>query len=416
MIAGIISIGDEVLIGQVVNTNASFIASELSGAGVRIGEIRVVGDTMDAILGAFDDHLRRFDIVLVTGGLGPTHDDITRDAACRFFQTGLTRNPDVLRHIEELARQRNMRLTAAATDQALVPACARLLPNTLGTAPGLLFGRDGRHLIIMPGVPYEMRSIMTESVLPFIAGRMEGPVVVHRTLNTTGIAESLLSELLGNTQHFLGAATLAFLPSPYGVRLRISAVADDREGGAGIIASVERYIRSKAEKYIYGTDHETLGAAIGGILTARHMTIALAESCTGGLIGDRLTDVPGSSAYYDRSVIAYSNRAKTDMLGVDAELIAEHGAVSREVAEAMAIGIRRVSGTDVGLSTTGIAGPSGATPDKPVGLVWIGYADAGGALSMKCNFGGDRRRIKERASQAALDLLRRKLLGFPDVP
>jgi nicotinamide-nucleotide amidase len=416
MIAGIISIGDEVLIGQVVNTNASFIASELAGAGVRIGEILVVGDTMDAILNAFDDHLGRFDIVLVTGGLGPTHDDITRDAACRFFQTGLIRSPDVLRHVEELARQRNMRLTAAATDQALVPASARLLPNRLGTAPGLQFERDGRHMIIMPGVPYEMRSIMTESVLPFIAGRIEGPVVVHRTLNTTGIAESLLSELLGNAEEFLGAATLAFLPSPHGVRLRISAVGNDRQGAAETIGSVERYIRSKAEKYIYGTDHQTLEAAIGAMLSARQMTIALAESCTGGLIGDRLTDVPGSSAYFDRSVTAYSNRAKTGMLGIDAELIAGHGAVSREVAEAMAIGVRRVSGTDIGLSTTGIAGPSGATPEKPVGLVWIAYADAGGALSMKCTFGGDRRRIKERASQAALDLLRRTLLDLPDVP
>jgi nicotinamide-nucleotide amidase len=408
--AHILTIGDELLIGQVINTNQAFIAERLNSIGVDVGFMATVGDTMDAVLGALRTGWESSDVTVVTGGLGPTHDDITRSAVCAFFGTDLVPNEEVRRHIGELMKKRNLPVTAAAEDQSLVPRSAEVVPNPVGTAPGLLFRDGGKIMFVLPGVPYEMKEMIDGSVIPFLAPLASEQVIRHRTLLTTGIPESFLAAQLGDLDQLLGPASLAFLPSPAGVRLRITVHGRTPEEADGVVHEVEGRIRSKVSRYIYGTDDEDLEAVLGRILALRKLTIAIAESCTGGLIAHRLTNVSGSSAYFERGVVTYSDASKTDLLGVPAELIATRGAVSREVAESMASGVRGAAGTDIGLSTTGIAGPTGGTPSKPVGTVWIGIADPAGTLALKFNFGEGRARVKERASQAALELVRRRLL------
>jgi len=252
--------------------------------------------------------------------------------------------------------------------------------------------------------------MIRDFVVPFFRSRAHGKFVLHRTLKTTGITESMLASRLGDIERLLRGDRLAFLPSTTGVRLRITAVGTDRADCEQRIASIEQQIRTNAEKFIYGIDDEELEEIVGRLLARAHRTIGVAESCTGGMIAHKLTNVSGSSDYFERGVVAYSNKSKTDLLHVPSELIAAHGAVSKEVAEAMAHGIRTEAGTDIGVSTTGIAGPTGGTIDKPVGLVWIGYADARMSTALKFQFGGSRLGIKERAAQAAMELVRRMLL------
>jgi nicotinamide-nucleotide amidase len=296
-------------------------------------------------------------------------------------------------------------------DQIRVPRAATVLPNPVGTAPGLWFERNGRVLVIMPGVPYEMKAIMEGSVLPRLRERHGGRVIIQRTLRTTGIPESMLAQLLGDLDALLEASKLAFLPSPRGVRLRITVEESDRAQAEAIAARVEGRIRDRAGAYVYGTGDQELEQVVGALLAERGQTLSVAESCTGGQIAGRITDVAGSSAYFERGIVAYSNRSKVDLLGVREEVLLRAGAVSKDVAEAMAEGVRARAGTTYGLSTTGIAGPAGGTAEKPVGLVWIGIADADGTVASKFTFAGSRTLIKERASQAALELLRRRILS-----
>lgn len=413
MKAEVISIGDELLIGQVINSNQAFIAEKLNSIGISVGKMTTVGDDESSILQSFADALASHDLVLVTGGLGPTHDDITRTAACKFFDTDLVVNEEALQRVREFFEKRGVHPGKINEDQALVPRNCTIIQNHHGTAPGFLFERNGRSLIAMPGVPFEMKAMVENQVLPFFAARATGLVIQHRTLKTTGIGESFLAEQIGDVSTLLGSddgVTLAFLPGPTGTRLRITATAKNTEDAGKKIRLVENRIRSKAGKYIYAVNEEELEHVIGKLLQERRLTIAVAESCTGGLIADRITDVPGSSNYFERSYVTYSNEAKSADLGVPSSLILQHGAVSREVAEAMAACVRTKSNSDIGLSTTGIAGPSGGSEEKPVGLVWIGYSDRTETLALRFNFGDNRRRTKERASQAALELLRRKLL------
>jgi nicotinamide-nucleotide amidase len=409
--AEIITVGDELLIGQVINTNQAFIAERVNALGIRIGRMTTVGDDLAAIAASFANGWERAGVVLVTGGLGPTHDDVTRTAVCRFLGTDLVASEDVRRHIESLLAVRNLPWSHAMEDQVRVPRAATILPNPVGTAPGLWCEREGRILVVMPGVPYEMKAIMEGSVLPRLAGLHRGRIIIQRTLRTTGIPESMLAQLIGDLDAVLETARLAFLPSPRGVRLRITAEDSDRDRAAALVARGEGRIRERAGKHIYGTGEQELEETVGALLAARGLTLSVAESCTGGQIASRMTDVSGSSAYFERGVVAYSNRSKVELLGVPVELLNRTGAVSREVAEAMAQGIRDRAGTTFGLSTTGIAGPTGGTAEKPVGLVWIGIADAGGAVALKHTFAGARALIKERASQAALELLRRRILS-----
>lgn len=409
----IITIGDELLIGQVVNTNASFIGGKLNEAGAEVIRTLTVGDEEEDIVEALQDSFQRFDLVVVTGGLGPTHDDVTKKAVCRLFHTDLVSSPEARKNIEDFLRLRNLPWSAAAEEQTMVPRGCSIIPNRRGTAPGEFFERDGRLLIVMPGVPHEMEGMVADFVVPTLAQRSSGRAILHKTLNTAGISESALADRLGPVDRFLGAGErLAFLPSPSGVRLRLTIVGSDRASAELRMRELESAVRVKAEKYIYSTGDEVLAAALGRLLRERGLTITVAESCTGGKIADRLTDIPGSSAYFQHAVVAYSNRSKTGLLGVPETLISKHGAVSGEVAESMASGVREREGVSIGISTTGIAGPDGGTAEKPVGLVWIGYSDASGTLSLKFLFGNDRLLVKERASTAALDLVRRRLLGI----
>ena len=413
MNAEIISIGDELLIGQVVNTNQAYIAEQLNTVGISVKRMTTVGDRESEILGSFKEAWKSHDIAVITGGLGPTHDDITRSVVCKFFDTNLVKNEEALENVKRLFGSRGLPVTTLNEQQALVPNGCTVIQNTQGTAPGYLFEKEGKTMIVMPGVPFEMTAMMENFVLPHFSRKVKGIVVRHRTLKTTGIAESLLAERIGDVGALFSPGsgiTLAFLPSPLGVRLRISVRSSSAADADRALSDVEAKLRAKAHKYIYGMEKEELEDIVGRLLIERRMTIAVAESCTGGLIMDRLTDVPGSSAYFLHGEVVYSNESKIARVGVPEEIVAEHGAVSREVAEALAEGIRKQSGTDIGVSTTGIAGPSGGTDEKPVGLLWIGFSDKQTTFAMKFNFGNNRRRFKERASQAALELVRRKLL------
>ncbi|MCL4511583.1 MAG: competence/damage-inducible protein A [Bacteroidetes bacterium] len=417
--AAVITIGDEILIGQVTNTNAAFIGQKLSEIGMEITRMVVVGDEYDEIMSAFKEYYENFDAVLVTGGLGPTHDDITKKVVADFFNVKLVMNNSVLENVRDRLSKRNIPVIKVNEEQALVPEGCEALMNHWGTAPGMLFEKGNKFFAVMPGVPYEMQNILTEYVVPRLKAKAAGQVIKHRVLKTTGIAESALFQLLGDVDEILGGrAKLAFLPSQFGVRLRITVKAATTEEADSIVAEVERKIRSKAEKYIYsstgsfGEGEVDLEEAVGKLLRERKLTISAAESCTGGYISHRITNISGSSAYFERGVVSYSNKAKMEILHVPEELLVKFGAVSEEVALAMAEGIRKISGTDISVSVTGIAGPTGGTPDKPVGLVYIGVADSAGTVVKKHIFPDERIRFKDRASQAALELVRKRILGL----
>ena len=410
MKAIVISIGDEILIGQVLNTNAAYISEKLNSVGIEAARILTVGDDEVEILNAFKEYYSRYDIIIVTGGLGPTQDDVTRSAVCKFFDLKLISSKEVRHNVEEFLKKRNRNWSDAAENQTLFPAGAKVIPNKYGTAAGEFFERDTKYFIVLPGVPYEMESMMEDFVIPFFLEIKMNRYILHRTLMTTGIAESELAGRLGNLDNILQGAKLAFLPSPTGVRLRITISGTGKNQCENKIQTIESHIREKANKFIYGVDEESLEEVLGRILAERKLTIAIAESCTGGMIAHKITNVPGSSRYFERAIVAYSNQSKINQLHVPKELIEKHGAVSKEVAEAMAFGIRQNAETDIGISTTGIAGPTGGTQEKPVGLVWIGYSDAKETIALKFNFGDGRLRIKERASQAAMDFVRRKIL------
>jgi nicotinamide-nucleotide amidase len=416
MKAEIISIGDELLIGQVINSNQASIAEKLNSVGIYGDKMTTVGDNEEDILSAFQKAYASHDVITVTGGLGPTHDDITRSVVCKFFQTDSIINEEALENVKRIFARLNSVPRKINEDQALVPRGCVVIQNRLGTAPGYFFERDNKYFIVMPGVPYEMKAMMDDFVLPFFAKLRTGLVIRHRTLKTTGIAESFLAEHIGDVHQLFSpdsGMTLAFLPSSLGVRLRITAKANSVDEAKNNIQDVETKLRDKIDKFIYAAGEKELEDTIGTLLKERRLHIALAESCTGGLIADRMTNISGSSEYFERGIITYSNKSKIDELGVPSDLIGTHGAVSREVAEAMARGIRTTSGTDIGISTTGIAGPTGDSPEKPIGLVWIGYSDKDETFALQFNFGGKRRIIKERAAQAALELLRRKILKIP---
>ena len=413
MTAEIISIGDELLIGQVINSNQAFIAEHLTSVGISAKRMLTVGDDVKGIVQSFREAMARSEVVIATGGLGPTHDDVTRRAVCEFFEAGLVRDEEAHRNVLRIFASRGMPVLPINEEQALVPQGCTVIQNAHGTAPGYFFSREGKVFAVLPGVPYEMEAMVESFILPYFRAKATGATILHRTLLTTGIAESRLAHELGPVEEYISegdGVTLAFLPNPLGVRLRITARSASLEAAGALISGVEAAIRAKAEKYIYGTDTERMEEVVGRLLRARKLTLAVAESCTGGLILDRLTDVPGSSDYLERGFVTYSNRSKMTELGVSQESIDKAGAVSKEVAEAMALGARKVAGTDIGVSTTGIAGPAGATESKPVGTLWIAYSDQSGTLALKLLLETNRRRFKIRASQAALELLRRRLL------
>ncbi len=414
MNAHIITIGDEILIGQTLNTNAAFIGEKLTAIQVKLKSTSVVGDDEGEILAEFDRCFKKYDVVLITGGLGPTHDDVTRQCIVKFFNTSLIENNEVLENIKSLFTRRGREVTKVNENQALVPEIAKVIHNQYGTAPGLWIQKDNKIFIIMPGVPYEMRAMMDDYIIPQLQALVgqTSSIIKMKTLQTTGIPESSLYEKLGNITELVNGAKLAFLPSQYGVKLRITVDEKNEEAAKNKITEIEQKIRAKAGRYIFTTNDEPLENVIARLLKERQMTISVAESCTGGNISDALTNISGSSSYFERGVVSYSNAAKVEILKVNEDTIAEQGAVSLEVARQMAEGVKAISGTDLGISVTGILGPTGATVDKPVGLVYIGLCDDKVCTAKKFLFGGDRLLNKQRATQAALEMVRRHLLGI----
>ncbi|MGB5849678.1 MAG: competence/damage-inducible protein A [Ignavibacteriaceae bacterium] len=414
MKAYIISIGDELLIGQTTNTNAVFIGEKLSEININVIKIVAIADDENSILDEFKLSIEKSDLVIVTGGLGPTHDDITRSCVVKFFDTDLVENEEVLENINMLFSKRNRELTEVNRAQALVPKISEPIKNVHGTAPGMWIEKNNKLFIVMPGVPYEMKAMINNFILPKISGMLkESGIVIKRSiLQTTGISESTLSERLGDLDEILDGAKLAFLPSIVGVKLRITTKAEDEETAKNRIVEIEQKIRTKVGRFIYGKDEETLEEVIGRILIERDMKISTAESCTGGLIASSLTNISGSSAYFERGIVCYTNASKVEILRVDEDTITKHGAVSLEVAMQMAEGVKSTSGSDIGIAVTGIMGPTGATTDKPVGLVYIGYCDDKVCTAKKFIFGNERLLNKQRTMQAALNMVRKQLLGI----
>lgn len=415
MNAHIITIGDEILIGQTLNTNAAFIGEKLSGIQINVRKTSTVPDDEEEILREFKTCLNENDLVIVTGGLGPTHDDITRTCIVKFFHTELVRNDEVLDDVRNFFNKRARKITKINEDQALVPKEANVIRNKIGTAPGIWIEKEDKIFIVMPGVPFEMQAMMNNSIIPKLQEKIKNKdfFVKRSNLLTTGIPESTLFERLGNIDELINGAKLAFLPSQFGVKLRVTVNEKSEELANNKISEIEQKIRGKVGRFIYSKQDEPLENVIARMLLERGITIAVAESCTGGLISNLLTNISGSSKYYERGVISYSNASKVEILKVSEDTITQNGAVSLEVARQMAEGIKSISGTDLGLAITGIMGPTGGSSEKPVGLAYVGLCDDKVCTAKKFQFGDDRSLNKQRAAQAALEMIRRYLLGIP---
>lgn len=416
MNAHIISIGDELLIGQTVNTNSAYIAEKLTDIQIHVVKSSVVGDDEESIISEFELAFSSCDLVIVTGGLGPTHDDITREAVVKFFNTELTHSAEVLENIKERFIRLNREMSKVNEGQAMIPKISAPIKNYNGTAPGFWIEQGEKLFIVLPGVPFEMKEMMAEFVLPRLSAKIKPQlkgISKRLTLLTTGIPESTLFEKLEDITQIIGSSKLAFLPNQFGVKLRISVFEEDEEKADNKILGIEQKIRAAAGRFIYGKDDDELYEVVGKMLLSREITIAIAESCTGGYISHLLTNVSGSSNYFIRGIVAYSNSAKVELLKVDEEVIVNCGAVSFEVARQMAEGVRAVSGTDIGLSVTGIMGPTGGSTDKPVGTAFIGFCDDKVCTAEKFNFGDNRLRNKQRVAQAALEMLRKYIIGIP---
>lgn len=415
MKAYLISIGDELLIGQTVNTNVAYIGKLISEINIRIVKSSVIGDNLQSISDELDYAATLGDVIIITGGLGPTHDDVTRTAIVNYFKTELILNNEVIEDIKSMLKKRGREIKKSHEDQAMVPEIAQVIRNENGTAPGYWIEWNKKIFIVMPGVPYEMKGMMDNFIMPQLVEAIGEPTefIKKITLQTTGIPESLLSDRLGNLDELLQGAELAFLPNQYGVRLRVTVISTNEESAKNKLSEIDQKIRSKVGRFIYGRDDDILEEVVGRLLKERELRIAVAESCSGGGLSDRITNISGSSSYFDRGVVTYSNAAKVELLKVDEDTMIEKGAVSREVAMQMAEGIKAISGADIGISLTGIMGPTGASKDKPVGTVYIGYCDDKVCTAKKFQFGEDRVLNKNRSTQAALEILRRSLLGIP---
>ena len=410
MNATVITIGDEILIGQIVDTNSVSIAKRLNAAGIVVREKRSIGDDRAQIAESVERALRETQLVILTGGLGPTKDDITKKTLAELFRSPMRRDERVADHVARMLAERGIAFNDLNRAQAEVPACCTVLFNAHGTAPGMWFERDGRVLVSLPGVPFEMEHLMQDEVMPRLRARFALRQIVHRTLITAGLAESMLAERIAAWESALpGYLKLAYLPNPGAVRLRLSAYEVD---GASVAQEIEQRfeaLRRLIPEYVVGFETASVQELVHRTLVERGRTLAVAESCTGGTIAARFTAMPGASAYFRCGVVAYSNEAKRDLLGVDAEALARYGAVSEQVARQMAEGVRRVAGADYAVATTGIAGPAGGSPEKPVGTVWSAMATPSGTTAVVKRCGTDRGQIVDRASAFAIGLLRDRL-------
>jgi len=407
----IISIGDELLIGQVINSNASWMGQKLSSQGMRINRMVAVADTHDAISQALENSARNARVVLITGGLGPTKDDLTKDVACDYFGSKLVLNEDVRDHVESFFKKRGVDLTNLNYWQAMVPDNCEVIHNAVGTAPGMYFEKDGVHYLFMPGVPMEMKSIMDTWAIPFFKKLCSPSAYVEKTVLTHGMGESFLADKIADWENNLPEYfSLAYLPSPGRVRLRISARGDNEANLQKELDAQIVNLKSHIEHLIFGYNNDTLEEVVGNMLLNNKATLSTAESCTGGLIAHKITTIPGSSQYFKGAVVAYANEIKEKVLNVNADDIEREGAVSETVVLQMAANVRDLYNTDYALAVSGIAGPDGGTDEKPVGTVWIALATPNKVVAKKYLFGGERVRNIDWSYQTALNMLRLELL------
>lgn len=409
----VISIGDELLIGQTVNTNASWIGEQLNNFGFTMAYGAVISDNKDDIISALINAANRSDVIIITGGLGPTKDDITKHTLTEYFNTSLELNKDIETNIIAYFKSVNRPILKSNLDQALLPKSCQVLSNSRGTASGMWFEKNNIIYISLPGVPYEMKGIMQEHVFPKLLSKMGGEtVVVNKTIRTHGMGESFLAEIIKSWEDKLESNNikLAYLPSPGIVKLRLSVLGLDQLILEKKLDDAIDELKALIPDQIYGYGNVTMEGIVGNLLKDRELTVATAESCTGGSVSKMLTSISGSSSYFNGSIVSYTNQSKVDLLNVDNNDIDNYGAVSQQVVEQMAEGVRNKLHADYGISTSGIAGPSGGTKEKPVGTVWIAVASKNRIVSKKLKLGYNRERNIHVSSLSVLNLLRLELL------
>ncbi|MEI6173297.1 MAG: competence/damage-inducible protein A [Bacteroidota bacterium] len=412
----IINIGDELLIGQVINTNASWMAEQLNLSGFSVSQVTVIRDDREHILASLTGAELRAGIVLISGGIGPTKDDITKHTLCEFFETRLVFNEAAYRDVEEIFARRGYAVTELNRQQAELPETCTGIPNKAGTARGMWFEKDrtvgGKTIFVsMPGVPFEMKGMMTGYVIPRLKEIFQTPFIYHRTLLTQGIGESFLAAHIENWESALpGNIKLAYLPQPGIVRLRLSGTGSQEQIVRKQVDAEAAKLENLITEYLFGYDEDTLEEIIGKLLKANNKTLATAESCTGGYIAHLITSIPGSSAYFKGSVVPYANQIKQNILFIPDDLLEKHGAVSREVVAEMALATQTLFDVDYVIATSGIAGPDGGTPEKPVGSTWIAIATPEEVLARHYTFGDSRDRNIRRTALQALNLLRKQII------
>lgn len=413
MKAEIISIGDELLIGQTINTNAAWMGQELNKIGVDVYQVSAISDDKEHIIQSLEEARQRVDLVLITGGLGPTKDDITKTTLAEYFNTNLIINPDILESIKGRLKSRNLEINELNRQQALVPEDARIILNEWGTAPGMWFEDEGKVFVAMPGVPVEMKGLMSKYMLPAVKEKFHPPVILHKTLLTLGTIEARLADILEEFENELPEGLkLAYLPTSPIIKLRLSARGTDRKTLETILDTQLEKLKNIIPDLVFGMEPDTLEEIVGDLLKERKQTISTAESCTGGNISRLLTSVSGSSDYYVGSVVAYAYEAKTKTLGVNLQDLEKHGAVSEEIVSQMAEGVKKLMQTDYAIAVSGIAGPGGGLPKKPVGTIWIAISSPKGTVAQKFNLGKERDRNIRSASIISLNLLRKSILNI----
>lgn len=408
MKVSIITIGDEILIGQIIDTNSAWIAQRLNEIGLRVDVIYSISDTEEAILRTLDRASKITDIVLITGGLGPTKDDITKSTLAKYFDDVLVRNEEVLKHIKALFHKYGVeKINDLNIQQADLPTKCKVLLNSVGTASGMWFEQNQKHFISMPGVPHEMKSLMNTYILPEFQSKFSNGVFLHKTILTQGVPESVLAELIEPWELSLPEEVqLAYLPSENRVRLRLSVHGKNKEDLNGVLDAEVFRLNEIIPAYIYGEEKESIEQRVGDLLRKSNTTVATAESCTGGYLAHLITSVAGSSAYFRGSVLAYDNEIKKAVLNVESDSLNNFGAVSEQVVKEMACSVRKLMGTDYALATSGIAGPTGGSKEKPVGTVWTAIAGPKGVKAVKYQFGTERLwNVRRSANAVLLDFL-----------
>lgn len=411
MKAEIITIGDEILIGQIVDTNSAWMAEQLNLAGIEVYQITSVHDDREHIMQALASAEQVVDLVLITGGLGPTKDDITKQTLCEYFDTKLVFHEPTFEVIRERFKNRGIDFNKLNRDQALVPENCTVIPNAEGTAPCMWFERNDTIFVSMPGVPFEMKGLMTSEVMPRLLTSGKPKVIVHKTVLTQGVPESMLAIRIEEWENNLPTfIKLAYLPNPTSVRLRLTAIGKDTQMLREEIDRQVGLLQLLLPNEIFGFDNDTLADSVARLLKEKNKVLAVAESCTGGYISHLLTLIPGASEWYAGGITAYDNSIKISLLGVHPETLMQYGAVSENTAKEMALGAKQALKSDFSIATTGIAGPDGGTPDKPVGTIWISVSGPTKLIAQKFVFGNNREQNIMRSAQTALQMLRRLIL------